>query len=193
MSAVKSTLSLIFLALICFSCSSIEVFKENSEIPIRKAYQTFVIVNKELDMPGFDDKFIDELVKEELQAQLEAAGMVYEKERPDVVIRYHSNEDPRKRESVNNVNPYPYWGYRIYNPWMYNPYYNNYGRQRVTTSNYELLQVILDFIDPVQDKYLMTLTSVTEVSSAKSKKTKVLKSLEKATDTFLMYNHPSQQ
>ena len=141
-------------------------------------------------MNGFEDKFIDELVKEELQAQLEEAGMVYDREKPDVVIRYHSNEDPRQREVVNNSNPYPFWGYRIYDPWMYNPY-NNFNRNRISTSNYELLQVILDFIDPAQDKYLMTLTSVTEVSSPKTKKNKALKSLEKATETFLQYNLPS--
>lgn len=169
------------------SCSSIEVFKENSEIPIAKPYQTFVIVNKELEMQGFEDKFIDELVKEELQDQLEAAGMVYDRERPDVVIRFHSNEDPRQREVVNYRNPYPYWGYRIYDPFLYNPY-SSFNQPRISTSNYELLQVIVDFIDPEKDKYLMTLTSVTEVSNPKSQKTKVLKSLEKVTDTFLTYN-----
>lgn len=173
------------------SCSSIEVFKENTEIPIRKSYQSFVIINKELDMNGFADTFLDELVKAELQTQLEASGMIYDREKPDLVIRYHSNEDPRKREIVNN-NPYPFWGYRVYDPWMYNPY-NNFNQTRVSTSNYELLQVILDFIDPSQDKYLMTLTAVTEVSSPKNKKNKVLKSLQKATDTFLSLNNPSQK
>jgi hypothetical protein len=179
---------LLLLAAFHYSCSSIEVFKENSEIPIVKPYKSFVIVNKELGIQGFEDKILDESVKKELQSQLEAAGMVYDRIKPDVVIRYNSNEDPRKREVVNNFNPYPFWGYRIYDPWLYNPY-NNFNRQRVTTSNYELLQVILDFIDPVQDKYLMTLTSVTEISSPKSKKNKVIKSLEKATATFLYYNN----
>ena len=79
-----------------FSCSSIEVFKENTEIPIRKKYQSFVIVNKELEMRGFSDQFLDELVKTELQNQLEAAGMTYDAKQPDLVIRYHSNEDPRQ-------------------------------------------------------------------------------------------------
>ena len=178
--------------LLLSSCSSIEVFKENAEIPMAKRYQTFVIVNKELEMNAFKDTYLDELVKSELQAQLENAGMTYDREKPDVVIRYNSNEDPRQREVVNNSNPYPFWGYRIYDPWMFNPY-NNFNRNRVTTSNYELLQVILDFIDPVQDKYLMTLTAVTEVSSPKSKKTRVLKSLEKATDTFINFNPPSSK
>ncbi len=172
------------------ACSSIDIFKENTEIPIRKPYKTFVIINKELDMPGFNDPILDEIVKAELQAQLEASGMVYERERPDVVIRYHSNEDPRKRETVNNFNPYPFWGYRVYNPWVFNPY-NNFYQPRVSTSNYELLQVILDFIDPVQDKYLMTLTAVTEVSSPKGKKNKVSKSLQKVTETFISLNNPN--
>ena len=140
-------------------------------------------------MNGFADDYLDELVKTELQAQLEASGMVYDREKPDVVIRYHSNEDPRKREIVNN-NPYPFWGYRIYDPWMFNRF-NNFNQPRISTSNYELLQVILDFIDPVQDKYLMTLTAVSEVSSPKGKKNKVLKSLQKATETFISLNKPA--
>lgn len=189
MSAKSINILILGLIIWLASCSSIEVFKENTEIPIRKPYKTFVIINKELEMAGFSDPELEELVKSELQAQLEAAGMVYERERPDVVIRYHSNEDPRKREVVNNFNPYPFWGYRVYNPWVYNPYYN-FNQSRVSTSNYELLQVIVDFIDPVEDKYLMTLTAVTEVSSPKGKKKKVLKSLEKATEDFISYNNP---
>ncbi|MDX5339542.1 MAG: DUF4136 domain-containing protein [Cyclobacteriaceae bacterium] len=186
MNPIIKNLLILGLFICLTSCTSIEIFKENTEIPIRKTYQSFVIINKELEMNGFSDTYLDELVKSELQAQLEASGMVYDREKPDVVIRYHSNEDPRKRETVN-YNPYPFWGYRVYDPWMYNPY-NNFNQNRISTSNYELLQVILDFIDPAQDKYLMTLTAVTEVSSPKNKKNKVIKSLQKATDTFISLN-----
>ena len=150
------------------SCRSIEVFKENTEIPIRKTYKTFVVVNQELDIQGFSDRVLDELVKLELKKKLEVSGMVYDSRQPDLVIRCHSNEDLRQRETVNPMNPYPFWGLRVYDPWFFNPYNLN-NRPRVTTSNYELLQVILDFIDPEEDKYLMTLTAVTEVSNSKSK------------------------
>lgn len=185
-------LTLLFVSsLALFSCSSIEVFKENTEIPIRRSYKSFVIVNKELGMQGFSDPKIDEMIKSELQSQLELAGMIYDPKQPDLVIRYHSNEDPRQKEIVNNMNPYPFWGYRIYDPWFFNPYnFNN--RPRVSTSNYELLQVILDFLDPVQDKYLMTLTAVTEVTNPKSKQKLALKSLKSATETFVNLNQPTQ-
>lgn len=165
------------------SCSSIEVFKENTEIPVSKPYQTFVLINKEVGMRGFSEQFIDEIVQIQIQETLEKAGMVYDSKRPDIVIRYHSNEDSRQREVVNNQNPYPFWGYRVYDPWMYNPYNPNFNR--VSTSNYELLQVIVDFIDPVQDKYLMTLTGVTEVSSPKYKQKKVEKTLNTVLQSFL--------
>ncbi|MFL0683064.1 uncharacterized protein DUF4136 [Algoriphagus aquaeductus] len=179
------------LAFLAVSCSSVEVFKENTEIPIRKPYRSFVIVNKELEMQSFSDQLIDEMVKYELQKQLEAAGMVYDAKQPDLVIRYHSNEDLRQREIVNQMNPYPFWGYRIYDPWFFNPYSMN-NRPRVSTSNYELLQVILDFIDPVQDKFLMTLTAVTEVTNPKNKPKRTLKSLKSATDTFIQQNQMTQ-
>jgi hypothetical protein len=188
---LKSAL-LLTLSFVLASCSSIEVFKENTEIPIRKNYKTFVIVNKELGMQGFSDPYIDELIKIELQNQLEAVGMIYDAKQPDLVIRYHSNEDPRQKEIVNTMNPYPFWGYRIYDPWFFNPYNLN-NRQRLSTTNYELLQVILDFLDPVQDKYLMTLTAVTEVTSPKSKPKLALKSLKSATETFINLNQPTQK
>ena len=181
---------LIVSSLLLFSCSSIEVFKENTEIPIRKSYKSFVIVNKELGMQGFSDPVIDELIKAELQSLLELAGMIYDAKQPDLVIRYHSNEDPRQKEIVNNMNPYPFWGFRIYDPWFFNPYNLN-NKPRVSTSNYELLQVILDFIDPVQDKYLMTLTAVTEVTNPKSKAKQAVKSLKSATETFVNLNQPN--
>lgn len=178
--------------LFLFSCSSIEVFKENTEIPIRKTYKSFVIVNEELGMRGFSDEFLDELVKNELRKSLEASGMIYDARKPDVVIRYHSNEDPRQREVVNSINPYPFWGIRVFDPWFFNPYnFNN--RPRISTSNYELLQVILDFIDPVEDKYLMTLTAVTEVNSPKSKPKLTIKALHKASNAFIYLNQTDQK
>jgi hypothetical protein len=179
----KSLLSLVAIAglFLISSCSSTEVFKENTEIPIARPYQTFVIINKEVGMKGFSSQFLDELVQIQIQETFEKAGMVYDSKKPDLVIRYNSNEDPRKREVVNNPNPYPFWGYRVYNPWMYNPYY----APRVSTSSYELLQVIVDFIDPAQDKFLMTLTGVTEVSSPKTKQKKVEKTLDSVLQSFL--------
>lgn len=170
------------------SCSSIEVFNENNELPLVKPYQTFVIINKEVGMRGFSSQFIDELVQIQIQETLENSGMIYDSKQPDVVIRYHSNEDLRQREVVNNLNPYPFWGYRVYNPWIFNPYQGN----RVSTSNYELLQVIVDFIDPVQDKFLMTLTGVTEVSSPKQKQKRVEKTLDSVLRSFVSQNNQTR-
>ncbi len=177
---------------ICFlvllsACSSVEVFVENREIPFQKKYRSFVLVNKELGIAGFSDPKLDQQVQVALEEQLYAAGLVYDAKQPDLVIRYHSNEDLRQRERVNTLNPYPYWGMRMYDPWLFNPMMRNF-RSQVTTTNYALLQVILDVIDPKEDKYLMTLTGVTEVSTPKSKSKITLKAIEKTTNTFLEYN-----
>lgn len=184
---IQITLTLIGLIFLT-SCSSIEVFKENTEIPIARPYQTFVIINKEVGMRGFTSQFLDELVQIQIKETLENAGLVYDSKKPDLVIRYNSNEDHRQREVVNNPNPYPYWGYRVYNPWMYTPY----NTPRISTSNYELLQVIVDFIDPTQDKFLMTLTGVTEVSSPKQKEKKVEKTLNSVLRSFLDQHNKAQ-
>lgn len=177
---------------ICFfvllsACSSVEVFVENREIPFQKTYRSFVLVNKELGIAGFSDPKLDQQVQVALEEQLYAAGLVYDAKQPDLVIRYHSNEDLRQRERVNTLNPYPYWGMRMYDPWLFNPMMRNF-RSQVTTTNYALLQVILDVIDPKEDKYLMTVTGVTEVSTPKSKSKITLKAIEKTTNTFLEYN-----
>ncbi|SFT47946.1 protein of unknown function [Algoriphagus locisalis] len=165
------------------SCSAIDIFKENVEVPISPPYKSFVIINQEIGMRGFSSQFIDQQVQIHLQQALEARGLVYEKTEPELVIRYTSNEDPRKRETYQNNNVYPYWGYRVWDPWMYNPYFNN--RNNPTTSSYELVQVIVDFIDQKEDKLLMTLTGVTEVSNQKTKSKKVLKTTDKIIAYFI--------
>ncbi|WP_192349889.1 DUF4136 domain-containing protein [Algoriphagus sp. Y33] len=166
------------------SCSSIEIFEENNEIPIKSPYQSFVIINQEVGMRGFSSELIDHQVQIHLKEALQAHGLVYDKTGPELVIRYTSNEDPRKRENFQNYNPYPFWGYRVWDPWMYNPYYNNRNNNSGTT-HYELVQVIVDFIDQKEDKLLMTLTGVTEVGSQKTKSKKVLKTTDKIIDYFL--------
>lgn len=176
-----------FLFPFCTACSIVEVFVENKEIPFQKTYTSFVLVNKELGIQGFADSDLDKQVQLELEAQLIASGLVYDTKQPDLVIRYHSNEDLRQRESVNTMNSYPFWGMRMYNPWLFNPMMGN-PRPQVTTTKYALLQVILDVIDPEQDKYLMTLTGVAEVSQPKSKPKITLKVVEKTANTFLQYN-----
>lgn len=182
-------ISIIALTLVTLtSCSSIEVFNENNELPIVRPYRSFVIINKEVGMRGFSSQFMDELVQIQIQETLESYGMVYDAKQPDVVIRYYSNEDLRQREVVNNANPYPFWGYRVYNPYFFNPYQTN----RVSTSNYELLQVIVDFIDPTQDKFLMTLTGVSEVSNPKFKQKKIEKTLNSVLKTFVYQNNRIQ-
>lgn len=186
---VKSTLSRTFILSIAFilaSCSSIEVFKENSEIRPAMDYRTYVIVNEEIGMRGFSDASMDKLVQREIRLLLESQGLVYEKVNPDLIIRYTSNEDLRQREIRNYNTPFPMWGYRVWDPWMYNPYLYNPNFNRSRSSEYELLQVIMDFIDPEKDKFLMTLTGVTEVSSPKYKEKKVLKTTEKVLERFLI-------
>jgi len=141
-------------------------------------------------MRGFSSQFLDAQVQINLQEALEKEGLVYDKEQPDLVIRYTSNEDLRKREMNNFMNQSPFWGFRVWDPWMFNPNMNNMNR--TTESSYELVQVIVDFIDPKQDKMLMTLTGVTEVSSQKTKDNKILKTTDKIIERFILELQPSQ-
>ncbi|HCD87402.1 MAG TPA: DUF4136 domain-containing protein [Algoriphagus sp.] len=183
------SLSKISVHLVCIlaiglcSCSSIDIFKENTEIAPVSNYKSFVIINQEVNMRGFSAQLLDEKVQDHLREALEAQGMVYDRTKPDLVIRNTSNEDQRMRE-INNFNyPMPFWGYRVWDPWTFNPYSS--FNTPVRSSSYELLQVIVDFIDPKKDKFLMTLTGVTEVQSAKFKERKVLKTTDKILERFI--------
>ncbi|WP_100627054.1 DUF4136 domain-containing protein [Algoriphagus formosus] len=173
----------ILLMVVIQSCSSIEIFKENTELPLSAKYNSFVIVNAEVNMNGFSAQFLDAKVQDKIRESFESQGLTYDRVKPDLVIRYTSNEDMRQREINSFNNPYPFWGMRVWDPWMFNPYspYNDPPR----TDNYELLQVIIDFIDPEKDKFLMTLTGVTEVNSPKYKEKKVLKTTEKVVERFI--------
>ncbi|WP_425638732.1 DUF4136 domain-containing protein [Algoriphagus yeomjeoni] len=184
---IKNLFLVTFSLLVLSSCNSIEIFKENTEVPVRRPYKSFVIINQEVGIRGFSSQFIDEQVQIHLREALEAKGLIYDKSEPELIIRYTSNEDLRKRDTYSSNNYYPYWGSRVLGPWIYNPYdpYFNNRNNSPTTSNYELVQVIVDFIDQKEDKLLMTLTGVTEVSSLKTKSKKVLKTTDKIVEYFL--------
>lgn len=162
------------------SCSSIEIFKEKTEFRPYKQYQSFVIVNREIGFKGFNDDLLDALVSDGLFEYFESQGLVYERENPDLIIRYTSNEDLRQKEVMNNN--YPMWGWRVWDPFLFDPRFNN--RPMYSTKNYELMQLIVDFIDPSNDKKLMQLTAVTEIHNPKDKKKKLRKSVEKVAETY---------
>lgn len=179
----KILLSSILLILL-FSCSSVEIFKEKTEIKPYKNYQTFVILNREVGFKGFNDDFLDALVSDGLYQLFQDQGMVYERDNPDLVIRYTSNEDLREKEVMNNM--YPMWGWRAWDPLFFDPRFNN-PRGMYSTKNYELMQLIVEFIDTRNDKMLMQLTAVTEVHNPSDKKRKVRKSVEKVADAYLAH------
>lgn len=166
------------------SCASIEIFKENVEVKDPRNYRSFVIVNKELGRNGFMDEFLDAITMDQIQQLLEKNGLTYDRENPEVLIRYTSNQDPRQKEVY--VNQYPMWGSRMWwDPWVYNPAFFNRQMPTSTSQNYELLQVIVDFIDPQSDKRIMTLTAVSETSSPKHRQKMVSKSTGKIIATYL--------
>lgn len=186
----KNIIPLLILVFFSASCSSIEIFKEKTEFAPYKEYGSFVIINKEIGHRGFNDTYLDALVSDELQSLLEAQGLRYERENPELVIRYTSNEDPRQKEVYNNQ--YPMWGGRVWDPWMFDPRFYN-QQNMVSTKNYQLMQLMVDFIDPSNDKILMQLTAVSEVTSPKDKKNKAIKSIEKIAETYKTHIQSKKQ
>ncbi|MCH7402053.1 DUF4136 domain-containing protein [Belliella kenyensis] len=178
---IKKFILFISLSGLFFSCSSIELFKERVEQKPYKENKTFVIVNKEVAIHGFEDVLMNEKIINQIERNMQNLGLTYDKERPDVVIRFSSNEDPRQKDVYQNQ--FPMWGMRVWDPWMFDPRFMNRGNM-VSTKDYELIQLIIDFIDPKQDKMLMTITAVSEASSQKSKQKKLIKSVDKIIDAY---------
>ncbi|UJP64369.1 DUF4136 domain-containing protein [Mongoliitalea daihaiensis] len=183
---------LLILTLFLGACSSIDIFKEKMEVRPIPLYQTFVIVNQEAKIAGFQDNFLDAIASSGLQNFLEEQGMVYDQTNPDVVIRYTSNQDPRQKDTYNYP-IMPMWGMRVWDPWMFDPMWNN-RMNPVTTKNYELFQFIVDFIDPKQEKLVIRITAVTETSNPKEQQKKLEKSVNLVGKAYLEHinNQPKR-
>jgi hypothetical protein len=181
---MKNQFSLLIIPVILLfssACSTIEIFKENTEFRPYKEYQSFVILNKEIGRKGFGDELIDAIVSDGLQNSFENLGLIYDKNDPELVISYTSNEDLRQKEVYNN--PYPMWGGRIWDPFMFDPRFMP-QQNPISTKNYQLMQLIVDFTDTKNLKMLMRLTAVSEVSDQKQKKKKVIQSVEQIAQTY---------
>lgn len=79
---------------------------------------------------------------------------------------------------------FPMWGWRVWDPWFDPFMMNRFNTPSVSTRNYELMQLIVDFIDPSKDQVLMRQTAVSEVGSIRDKKRKLLQSIEKIGKTY---------
>lgn len=169
-------------ALLITSCANIDIFKEKTEFQPYKKYNSFVIINQELGYQTFNDAFLDGLVSTNLQEFFEKKGMVYDRNNPELIIRFTSNEDKREREMYNTQ--FPMWGWRVWDPWFDPFMMNRFNTPSVSTRNYELMQLIVDFIDPSKDQVLMRQTAVSEVGSIRDKKRKLLQSIEKIGKTY---------
>ena len=179
----KKLLGLVVTIILSTACSSIEIFKEKTEFRPYKAYQSFAVLNREVGLRGFNDEFLDAMVSDGLITLFEAQGMVYERQNPELVIRYSSNEDLRQREIINNM--LPMWGWRVWDPFLFDPMFNS--PNMFSTKNYELLQLIVEFIDTSNNQMLMQLTAVSEVQGEREKRKRIRKSVEKIAETY--FNH----
>ncbi len=175
-----------FLLLFGASCSSVEVFTEKMEMPPVKEYQSFVLIPEFRNFQAYGSEFHDALLRDELTRKLEANGMELNRENPEMVIRYHTQLEPKEKESYNYN---PFWGGgAMYNPMFYDPFFMNRAWDGPTqTRQYGWGQIILDFIDPQANKMIMRATAVGEVNSEKGKTKKIKKSVDKILDKF--YNH----
>lgn len=73
-------------------------------------------------------------IMETANRELEARGLTYTKDNPDILFRYIAIVNNRSREIYGNPYRYSPWGWGYYNPWMWHgawgPYAVPVGRER---------------------------------------------------------------
>ncbi|SNR93396.1 protein of unknown function [Belliella buryatensis] len=170
----KPTL-LLSLLLFNISCSSIEIYKENIELSPYKENRSYMILNKENNLNGVADDLLNEKIIKEIEFKMMKLGLYYDSNTPDLIIEFSSNEEPRNKEIFRSQYPL--------GPPSWNSYSNDarISRRQNTISfkDYEVIQLVMDFIDPSQDKMYIRVMAVTEVSSIESKYNLTTKSVGK--------------
>ncbi len=182
----KLTLILFFL-LFHISCSSIEIYKDNTELSPYKENRSFMILNKENNLNGFADELLNEKTINEIEFKMMKLGLYYDNKTPDLVIEFSSNEDPRHKEIFRSQYPA---GRPLWNSYNNDP--RGLSKQyTISFKDYEVIQVVMNFIDPTQDKMYIRVMAVTEVSSIESKyhlTTKSVGKIVKAYDQHMNQN-----
>ncbi|MFB2117745.1 DUF4136 domain-containing protein [Parapedobacter sp. 2B3] len=74
----------------------------------------------------FDNDIANANILETANQELEARGLTYSKENPDLLFRYIAIVNNKSRPLYGGY-PYSHWGMWGYNPWMWGPHWGYYG------------------------------------------------------------------
>ncbi|SHN30828.1 protein of unknown function [Cyclobacterium lianum] len=174
----------IFAVLVVFwmaSCSPVRVFLEKNEVAEVADYKTFFVINQYYDKDAFESPVLEDNLQNSLTEGMKSFGFEQDMERPDLIVRYNTNLTDRQKEVNTAPMMNPYYGLGWYSPWMM-PWGSNMGGFRV--ENYDMGELVVDFIDTRQDKVVMRISAVGEINKPQQKSKNLKTSVEKILKTF---------
>lgn len=173
---------LVFSAMIMLaSCSPVRVFLEKNEVAEVADYKTFYVINQYYDKDAFESPVLEDNLQNSLTEGMKGFGFEQDMEMPDLIVRYNTNLTDRQKEVNSTPMMNPYMGMGWYNPWMM-PWGSNMGSFRV--ENYDMGELVVDFIDTKQDKVVMRISAVGEITKPQQKSRNLKTSVDKILKTF---------
>ena len=130
--------SLVFVLLVAFSCSSVKVVADYDQATDFSQYKTFAFYKKGIEKAEISDLDKRRILKG-VEAQLLAKGFT-KSETPDILVNIFTKAQT-KVDVYNNNYGYGYGGYYGWYPWYYGP---NFGPQ---ISTYTEGTLFIDLID----------------------------------------------
>ncbi|WP_375582194.1 DUF4136 domain-containing protein [Cyclobacterium xiamenense] len=159
------------------ACSPVRVFMEKNELASVEDYKTFFVINQYYDKDAFESPVLEDNLHNSLTLGMESFGFEENMEKPDLIVRYNTNLMDRQKE-INTMPMMSPFGWGMYSPWMM-PYGPNMGGFRV--ENYDMGELVVDFIDTRQDKVVLRISAVGEINKPQQKS----KNLETSVDKIL--------
>lgn len=114
--------------LVLASCSAYQYHTTKIESTDFSRYHTYGWLPPvdSLSKSYFDNDIANANILETANKELEARGLTYSKENPDLLFRYIAIVNNKSRPVYGGY-PYGPWGMWGYNPWMWGPYWGHYG------------------------------------------------------------------
>lgn len=131
----NSKIIFLFIAIICYSCSSVKVISDYDTKVDFSRYKTFAFYKKGIDKASVSDLDKKRIMRA-IETELLAKGFT-KSSNPDLLISIFT----KSREQINVTDNNFGWGFG----WGYNPWF--FGRQNVNINQYTEGTLFIDFID----------------------------------------------
>ena len=140
------------------------------------SYQTFAWAPTDETSLKDSSPLMDSRIKNGIEFQLTAGGMIENTESPDLYVTYHGEESQEVHVNTDH------WGYGYPGTWGYSPYwgrggYGGYGTSTTSVTTYDIGTLIIDIWDAKTQKIVWRGTATGTIPA---KPEKAAKKIDKA-------------